>query len=70
MTSAEIAERLRYRADARGECDRCHAPESRDLYTDQTEPGEFALCGRCWRQIARNRAERERQRARYGMAGA
>jgi hypothetical protein len=33
--------------DYHGECDRCH--HERDLWKDESEPGEFAYCRKCWK---------------------
>lgn len=56
----EIKEMLRGRHSYVGECDRCHA-ESRKLWIDEQEPGEFAFCKDCWRRyLARHTAKRGR----------
>ena len=38
-------------ADARGECDGCHAAP-RDLWEVHGEPGEWQLCARCWSRLS------------------
>ena len=70
MTAEEILQMLRHPPDLCGECDGCQQMRpvtlggelqwfGVPLWTDQTEPGEFAYCFRCWVKIARKRRQKE-----------
>jgi hypothetical protein len=49
--SPDLRDPATERPDYCGECDSCH--NSGPLWVDWREPGEFALCSRCWARAAK-----------------
>jgi hypothetical protein len=57
MTPTGARELLDDRPDHVGECDTCHRVPV-DLWTDYTDPDEWARCVQCLREIARKERPR------------
>lgn len=56
MNSPEIKAMLACRPDCAGECDGCHE-DKRELWEDQSQPGEYVYCEACWRKrLAKKRS--------------